>query len=243
MKTCFFTIASEGENMRYAKMMANSLKKFHPDIPLIIRPFEAIHNFRVYAMNGQQLAKEYDLVINIDNDSIVTGSLDHIINDESYDVAGVLNNNLIDPRLQMWDTPSQLYINAGFVAVRGKRPWDWWANLNTSLHWDKYQFREQDMLNIMFHYGDMKVKSLDFSPMWHGLISKGRWDKLTLQGEKIVMPKEVVSEYVKAGFPVVEEDKEIKVIHWAGGQTPKMNYFVTFPKEVADRLHYLVGEA
>src|SRR3990167_499746 len=139
-KVCFFTLASEGENMRYAQMCANSLKKFHPDIPHFIRKFENLYNFRIYAMHGRELAKEYDLVINLDNDSIVTGSLDHIINDESYDLGCVLNNNLIDPILTMWDTPGQFYVNAGFVAIRGERPWEWWHQLNNSPHWDKYRF-------------------------------------------------------------------------------------------------------
>jgi len=241
-KVCFFTLASEGENMRYAKMMANSLKKFHPDIPLVIKPFEKIHNFRVYAMAGKELAKEYDLVINIDSDSIVTGSLDHIINDDSYDLAGVLNNNLIDPKLQPWDTPAPLYVNAGFVAIRGTRPWEWWNKLNFSIHWDKYQFREQDMLNIMFHYSDLNVKSLDSGSMWHGLISKGRWGDLVMKDDKVMMPKDIVKQYIKDGFPFKEEDKEIKVIHWAGGQVPKMNYWPHFPKEVAERINYLVGD-
>ena len=231
---CFFTIAGGGENERYAKMMANSLKKFHPDIPHIIKPFEAVHNFRVYATVGKELAKEYDLVINIDNDSIVTGSLDHIINDDSYDVGGVLNNNLIDPKLAVWDTSPDVYINAGLVAIRGTRPWEWWNKLNYSSHWDKYKFREQDMLNIMFHYGDLRTKIFDHSDNWHGLIHKGQWDKFVMKGTEMVLPKTE---------GVCDKDKTIKCIHWAGGNSiPKMNYFVHFQKEVADRIHYLVGD-
>ena len=232
-KVCFFTLASEGENQRYATMMANSLKKFHPDIPHIIKKFELIHNFRIYALHGKELAKEYDLVINIDNDSIVTGSLDHIINDESYDLGCVLNNNLIDPVLQMWDTRGQFYVNAGLVAIRGERPWEWWHKLNHSPHWQHYKFREQDMLNIMFHYGDLKTKIFDHSDMWHGLIHKGQWDKFKMKGDEIVLPKTE---------NVCDKEKTIKVIHWAGGQVPKMNYWVSFPKKVAERLNYLVKE-
>jgi len=241
-KVCFFTLASEGKNMEYAKMAANSLKKFHPDIPHFIRPFDNLHNFRIYALHGMELAKEYELVINLDNDSIVTGSLDHIINDDSYDLGCVLNNNLIDPKLQIWDTPYQFYANAGFVAIRGQRIWNWWHKLNHSMHWDKYKFREQDMLNIIFHYGDVKVKMFDHSQSWHGLISKGRWDKLELKGDDIIMPKKQVDEYIKDKYPFKEGDKTIKVIHWAGGQVPKMNYWVHFTKPVAERLDYLVKE-
>lgn len=231
-KVCFFTMASEGENMRYAKMCANSLKKFHPDVPHFIKPFEALHNFRIYALHGKELAKEYDLVINIDNDSIVTGSLDHIINDDSFDIGGVLNNNLIDPKLQLWDTPNEFYINCGFVAIRGERIWNWWDKLNHSIHWDKYQFREQDMLNIIFHYGDVKTKVFDHSNMWHGLIHKGQWGKVIMKGDEVILPKTE---------GVCNEDKIVKIIHWAGGQIPKMNYWTCFPKPVAERLHNLVG--
>ena len=232
-KVCFFTVASEGENMRYAKMMANSLKKFHKDIPHIIKPFDNLHNFRIYALHGKELAKEYELVINIDNDSIVTGSLDHIINDDSYELGCVLNNNLIDPRLKMWDTPDSFYLNAGFVAIRGQRPWEWWHKLNYSPHWQFYRFREQDMLNIMFHYGDLKTKIFDMSNMWHGLVHKGQWHKFILKDKQVILPKEK---------GVCDEDKIIKIIHWAGGQVPKMNYWVSFTKEVAEHLDYLVKE-
>jgi hypothetical protein len=233
-KVCFFTIVSDDEaNQRYLKMVANSLKKYHPDIPHIIKPFDNLHNFRIYALHGKELAKEYELVINIDNDSIVTGSLDHIINDDSYDLGGVLNNNLIDPRLQMWDTPNEFYINAGFIAVRGQRIWNWWDKLNHSIHWEKYKFREQDMLNIIFHYGDLRTKIFDHSDNWHGLIHKGQWKHFVMRGDEMILPKTE---------GVCDKDKTIKVIHWAGGQVPKMNYWVHFPKPVAERIDWLVKE-
>ena len=226
-KVCVFTIASEGRNMEYAEMMKNSFRKFHPDIPFFIRPFDKVFNYRIYALHGKELAKEYELVVNIDNDSIVTGNLDHIFKDNSYDLGAALNNNLIDPRLQMWDTPSHFYVNCGLVAIRGQRIWEWWNKLNNSPHWQKYRFREQDMLNIIFHYGDLKTKIFDHSPAWHGLISKGRWDRIVKKDNELVMPKSVLKDYIQAGYGFKEEDKTIKVIHWAGGQVPKMNYWMT----------------
>lgn len=242
-KVCFFTVLSDtGKNKEYAQMMISSLKKFHPDVPHIIRPFEEIHNYRIYALHGKELAKEYETVISIDGDCIVTGSLDHIINGD-YEVGSVLNNNLIDPALKMWDTPHQFYVNCGLVAIKGTRPWEWWHSLNQSVHWQSYRFREQDMLNIMFHYGDLKSKIFDHSNTWNGLISKGRWDKIVLKDNKLIMPKEVVKEYIDAGYNFSEEDKEIRLIHWAGGQVPKMNYFVHFKKEVAEYIDSLVKEA
>ena len=242
MKVCFFTITSQDEvNQRYTRMMSASLKKFHPDIPHIIKPFMPDLNFRIYAFYGRELAKEYDLVINIDNDSIVTGSLNDILNDDSYDIGAVLNNNLVDPQLQMWDTPAPLYINAGLVAIRGKRLWDWWFALSNSYHAASYRFREQDMLNIIFSYGDCRTKIFDQSDSWYGLISKGRWNKIVLKDDKLFMPKKVIEEYNSTGYSFTDKDKEIKLIHWAGGQVPKMNYWPLFEKSVAERIELLVG--
>lgn len=232
---CFFTVSGDDEaNQKYLKMAQNSLKKFHPDIPHIVKPFDNLHNFRIYALYGKELAKEYELVISIDNDSIVAGSLDHILNDDSYELGCVLNNNLIDPKLQMWDTPQQFYVNCGFVAIRGTRPWEWWHKLNYSPHWQHYRFREQDMLNVIFHYGDLKTKMFDHSDNWHGLVHKGQWHKMVLRDNELILPKEK---------GVCDNDKTIKIIHWAGGQVAKMNYWTHFKKPVAEWLDNLVKEA
>lgn len=240
---CFFTVAYGPKYIKeYAQMMSNSLKKFHPDIPhhfITDKDVEPVlkadrnNGPRLYAMFGQQLSKEYELVINIDNDSIVTGDLNHIINDKSYDIGCVLNNNLVEPNLTVWDIDPNYYVNAGFVAIRGERPWKWWNKLNMSHWFTKYRFREQDMLNIMVYYGDLNAKVFDFSNKWHGLVSKGQWDKFILKDDKIILPK------IEG---VCGEDKEIKIIHFAGGSTPKMNYHVHFKEPVVKRLDYLVGE-
>lgn len=90
------------------------------------------------------------------------------------------------------------------------------------------------MLNIIFHYGDLKTKIFDHSDNWHGLVHKGQWHKMVLKGDELVLPKEK---------DVCDKDKTIKIIHWAGGQIPKMNYWVHFQKPVAEWLDKLVGEA
>ena len=199
---CFFTIAyGEPHIKEYAKKMRNSLDKFHPDIPHFFMGDEEtkdilkahpLNKHRMYPIFGAKLAEEYELVIQIDNDCIVTGNLDHIINDKSYEVGGVLNNNLIDPKLtvrkktgEVLDIQPEYYMNAGFIAIRGERPWNWWLKLCSSNFFMNYQFIEQDMLNIMCHYGDLRVKIFDFSKYWHGLVHKGQWHKFILKEDKI----------------------------------------------------------
>lgn len=242
-KVVIFTIAYDPVNMEYARKMINSLKKFHPDIPIMIFGEKEVNQvvdpspdklYRLYARFGEELSKEYELVINIDADSVVTGSLDHIINDKEYDIGCVLNNNLIDQKLTIWDIPWEGYVNAGFVAIRGERVWKWWNMLNQMPYFNRYQFREQDMLNIIAHYGDTNCKIFDYSSKWHGLVHKGQWPKFILKGDKIVLPKTE---------GVCEEDKEIVCIHWAGGRVPnKLNFDIYFQPEVVKRLKELTND-
>ncbi len=238
---CFFTIAYGEEYLKnYVPLMRNSIKKFHPDIPHIIIDKEKAepvlkadpqNKNRMYALFGEPLSKEYELVMGIDSDCIVTGDLSHIINDKSYDVGCVLNNNQVDPKLTVWDVHPSVYVNCGFMAIRGERPWKWWNRLNHAKWLTNYQFVEQDMLNIMVHYGDLNVKVFDLSNKWHGLIHYGQWDKFVMKDEKLIMPKT---------DGVCGDDKEIKIIHWAGGPgRKKLNYNIYFNKEVCKYLDYL----
>jgi hypothetical protein len=104
-----------------------------------------------------------------------------------------------------------------------------------SAHFDKYQFREQDLLNILVFYGDYKVKFLDASDKFHGLASKGYWPMIKMKGDKLILP-------TNAEWPT-DGDKEICVLHWAGGNMPnKMNYRLHFKPDVVKRLDYLVSD-
>ncbi|MBU1092543.1 hypothetical protein KJ836_02660 [Patescibacteria group bacterium] len=231
-----FTIAyGDPRNLVYAGMMANSLRHFHPEIPLIIytdEDVEAIKDerktYRMYAMFGKRMAKRYETVIQIDSDSIVTGNLNHILKDKSYTLGGVLNNNSIDPLLSIHDIPHQVYLNAGFIVSRSERFWNWWDELNHRIYFNNYQFAEQDTYNMIFHYGDIKSKIFDYDmkPNLHGLIHKGKWDKFEMNGNQLVLPAETPD----------GEDKIIKIIHWAGGNIPKMNFETFFQPEVVKYL-------
>ena len=239
---CFYTIA-DAKNIGYANIMHNSLMKFHPDIPHFIftgKDLEWTQDpkkfYRMYAKFGEQLSKEYELVMQIDADSIVTGSLDHIINDKTFEVGGVLNNNTIDPKINIFVIPPDVYINAGFIAVRSQRFWKWWNKLNYTTYFDMMQFVEQDTLNLIFHLGDLKSKIFDMSKNWHGLISKGLWNKLEMKGDEIVLPESLTEDNVR------REEKIIKIIHFAGGNVPKMNVDTYFRPEVVKRLKFLMEE-
>ena len=240
---CAFTVAyGRPDNLVWAGMMINSFKRFHPDIPMVVFSDEDVgkitdprKTYRLYAQFGKQLSKEYECVMQIDSDSIVTGSLDHLFKDKEVELACPLNNNLIDNHIMIHDIPWQVYVNAGLVFARGERFWDWWDKLNHRIYFDNYQFGEQDTLNIIFHYGDLKSKLLDFDygDNWHGLIHKGQWHKVILKDNQLVLPKEE---------GICDKDKVIRVIHWAGGDTVKMNFYTYFNDDVVKYLQNLISD-
>lgn len=242
-RVCFFAVAGDPVNLEYARKMEASLKHFHPDIPLVIFGDKEVREtndggifYRATPVFGRILLEKYDLVIKIDADSIVTGNLDHILNDDTYDLGCVSNFNLVDQKLYdfpltVWDIPLEQYMNCGFVAMRSKEVVEHWLKLCYSPHFNTYRFKEQDLMNIIFHYGNYNVKCFDFSNRWHGLINKGHYINMLMDGDNVVInPND--------GYP--DEQKIVKVIHMAGGQIPdKMNLPKLFKGEVLTRLQEL----
>ena len=179
-----FTVA-DNNYLPYAKMLERSFKHFHSDIDFIIFREEDIKRlpfsepyYRNKAFFGKELSEKYDLVINIDADSIVVDSLDEIIN-APYDVGCVLNNAITIPDplerpiIGLDRTNPMYYMNAGMVASRSKRFWNWWNDLNQRHFFQQYQFREQDTLNMIFHYGDLHCVNFDESSGVYGLWLNG----------------------------------------------------------------------
>lgn len=245
MKIIAFTVADQN-NMKYAKMMAKSFHHFHPDIEVKIYTEkdigDKINYYRQKPMFAKELIKDYDLVIGLDADQIITGDLSYMF-DKEFDVAVVNNFCRSDiPEygyIKVIDVPPDQYMNCGMVAMKSKKFVDHWWTLCNSYHFNNYQYREQDLLNIMVHYGIWNVLPLDRptneNNAWHGLLSKGEWLKMELKDDKLILPK------AKDMYP--ECDKEIKVMHWAGGNMPnKLNYRTTCTEEVIKYLDSLVKD-
>lgn len=248
-KAAVFTVA-DARNMPWAKRLENSLRYFHSEKEL---PFHVIGPEQIAAQNdpdffyratpkiGLELLKDYDTVIKIDADSIITGDLNHILENTAYDLGCVLNSN---PReyqklqVSVWNIHPYEYVNAGFVAMRDKETVQWWLDLCNSRYFPQYQYREQDLLNIIFWYGPRRMKRVifDHSENWHGLVSKGYWPLIDLNDKKeLILPKN--EEWN------TEEDKTIKVIHVGGGNDPdKMKLSPYFKEEVLKRLEELTNE-
>lgn len=247
MKKIAFTIADQN-NLQYAGKMINSLRKFHSEkeLPLAligpeklkeVLPKDPMFFYRATPIIARDLWKQgYDTIIKIDADSVITSRLDHTWDGE-FDV-GVVNNS--NPRemktypVSVWNIHPLSYVNCGYVVMKSERFINHWLNLCNSVHFDYYQMKEQDLLNIMVFYMDFKVAFLDAGNKWNGLISKGYWPLVELRDKKLILPK-------NNEWPA-QEDKEICVIHVAGGNVPdKFNFNIHFKPEVAKWLNEITS--
>ena len=230
-----------------ARKLKNSLKHFHPEVPLHIYGDAEIAEFRnIYpwlqwasmdpVLCGK-LAEEYDMVVHIDADSIITGTLDELLLGD-FDIAGVRNNNdiglasgcgcTLGNHIPGIDAATQ-YLNAGLVAVKNKEFWVEFLSRNAVMA--NEAFGEQDIWNKLFWGGKYKNKVLD--------------------------PKEanvyygVSAQLCKPGYPMQEcwsrmymeksnlcfNGKVVKIIHNAGGfGLPKLQYQTWVTPEVKDFL-------
>lgn len=243
LKVIAFTIAT-GEHRKYADKMIKSLRKFHSEeeLPIEIVGDEEVEKikdphffYRATPFIGRQLLEKYDVVVKLDADQIITADISHVWKGD-FDVAVVNNSNPKEYQqypVSVWNIHPLSYVNCGFVVMKNIDFTDHWWKLCVSPHFNHYQMREQDLLNIMIFYGNYKVKFLDALGKWHGLVSKGYWPKIIMKDGKMVLPDD--GEWPSDG------DKEIVCIHWAGGNQPnKMNYKIHFKPEVVKYLDKLV---
>jgi hypothetical protein len=228
-----------------AHKLIASAKHFHPNIPFIVFNSEAINQiFKRYPWAhwdvmipffGEQLSEEYDLVVHFDADSIITDTLDELLEDD-YEVAGVRNNcdNAAQSGRFFGGHLSNIikdirgeYLNAGLIAARNKQFWiKFIVDNHETAH--KYSFAENDVFNALFHSGVYKTKILDRleSRVHYGISSipgphiGTLWPKLYVENNNLCV-----------------DGKKIKVIHEAGGHhLPKLRYENAVSDDVC---HYL----
>lgn len=270
-KVCIFTIA-DNKNLKFYEGFKNSLRKFHSekevDLILIgeeqIKAYNDPHFFyRSKPTVAKELLKKYDTVVGADCDQIIMGDLSHLWDtEEEWDLGVVQNANPREKEkypVRVWNIDELSYVNAGFVVMKDKKFVDHWDYLCKSPHFGAYQMREQDLLNILVFYGMYKVKFLDNSTKWHGLVSKGyepimklidksklvqttkktdmTKDELDLLPDKsVVLPK-------NEEWPV-NEDKQVVCYHFAGGKGDgsKGNYRIRFPDKISKHIDWLISD-
>lgn len=195
---------------------------------------------------AEPLLRNYDLVVGFDVDQIILGSLDYILNTKDYDVGTVLNFNARDAEeygvVGGWGIEPAEYFNCGMVALRSEKFAHHWAVLCYSEQFNKLQYKEQDLLNILCYYGNYNVRCFDHGDgvakmeAWWGLFAKTWWNMALMKDGKVILPKNEQ----EGKLPLV--DTELKIIHMAGGNRPnKMGNVKTyFQDEVSDYIDSLV---
>ena len=266
-----FTCADDN-NFQYAIGMWNSLTKFHSplEIDMIFyttekRP-EMLHKiptgikivdlesylkvdpqfwYRQKPVIAEPLMDEYELVLGMDVDQIVTGDLSYILNTKDYDVCGVLNFNKEDANtyglVQGWGILPIEYMNCGLVAMRSKKfvhDWKIWCFSN---QFSRLQYREQDGLNALVYHGNWNARILEHGDgpakehSFYGLFAKDYWNRVVLKDDKLIIPT-----LGDGSIPAVVT--ELKVIHFGTGNNPgKYNYRTKFQEDVIKRLDYLIS--
>lgn len=224
-KIVAFSPADKGNDENFRRL-ETSLRKFHSEEELPLLRFDNPTKdpqwwYRATPDIAKDLIKEYHTVVKLDADQIITGDISHIWEGD-YDVATVLN----DPTypIHLWDVMP--YYNLGLVVMKDHKFIEHWQRLCLSEHLNRYQFREQDLFNLLCSdYHNYKVKCLDFDNKIHGEFAKAGWAHATLDGDKIML-----------------SGRQICVIHFGGGGNgaDKGNYRIRFKPEVVKKIDELI---
>lgn len=175
-KTVFYTIISDShyEGCRTDEFI-QSFKHFHPDIKLVVfrqrqieeqftlRPELNFYNCKAHF--AKLLYDEYDLVVNIDSDHLILGTLDSIL-EADYDVACPANYNAManaSIKGGRGDVVSEKeFLQGGLIASTSKQFWDEYDYASVN-NWSKFTHFENDVLNVLLKFRNYKVKFLDGS--------------------------------------------------------------------------------
>jgi len=270
-----FTCADKN-NFQYTILMVNSLTKFHKpgDVDIVVftdedskeqlaklpkgvevrdlKPYYERYGhpgfyYRQKPTIAEEYIRDYELVLGLDSDQIITGSLDYILNTKDYDIGTVMNWNRTDVQtygpVQGWGIGPVEYFNCGLVAMRSEKFVHHWNVLCDTPQYERLQYREQDLLNILCYYGNYDVRCFDHGDgianynAWHGLVAKGELLTAIVKDGEIIVPKG------EGEHPFPIRDMTVKVIHAAGGNIAnKMNYHTWTNDEVAQRLDILTAQ-
>ena len=217
MKKCAFTIVDD--RVYYpggTHIFINSFKRFHPDIPLVVFRQNTIEKvFKEKKINFYQakptfaklLVKEYDLIVNMDCDHVVTGRMTEVFDKTDYDVGFPWNFNDYE-NAAFENITEKMYLQAGMVASTSKEFWDRWEEMNIRAM--QYLRKENDIVNLLVYnvMPELGLKIFDKKKDYYGCKSLGREPEFYIEDDKLMCRKEQVLCY-----------------HHARGSTfPKLNF-------------------
>jgi len=204
-KICFYSFVSDEYYYSVGTpILINSFKRFHPEIDLIIFRQDMVDKiFREKALNfynakptfAKLLTAYYDLIVNIDADTVVTGRLDAVLAND-YEVGAAWNYNDYE-NMKIKNVSEKMFVNAGLVASRNKKFWDIWEEANKQAL--KYVCKENDVLNLIW-YNNPEVKKMerkifDKEKDYYGCKSLNREKEFYMENDKLMCRKEQVFAY------------------------------------------------
>lgn len=180
----------------------NSFKRFHPDIDLaVIRQDVVDKLFKEKGTNWYnskpfmaEMFFDYDLIVNIDADTIILDRMTEVFDKVDYDVAFPWNYN--DYENASFDNiTEEMYLQAGMVASTNKQFWLTWQKYNKDAM--KYIRRENDIANLVVynHMPYLKLKILDKEKDYYGCKSLNREPEFYVEGDKTMCRGEAVKAY------------------------------------------------
>lgn len=220
MKTCFYTIVDDKYYYQVGThKMINSFKRFHPDIDLVVFRQDMIdYIFNKHGLNfynckptfAKLLTDQYDRIINIDADYVITGRMTEIL-DTDWEVGGAWNYNDYE-NTSVENVDEKMFIQAGMVGSTKKEFWDVWERENKKAM--KYKCKENDILSLIWYNDPVvsKMKRLiwDKDKGYLGCKSLGREKEMEMDGDKLMLRGEEVKAYHHAKgavFPKLDFDK------------------------------------
>lgn len=194
----------------------------------------------------EPLLDEYELVVGFDSDQLVVGDLTPLLESQDFDAGVVINWNRHDEKffpvveIGRLGIPPVAYYNCGLVALRSKAfCHNWLVNCYTN-EFNFMQYKEQDVLNILCHFGNWNVRCFDMpdgpeSPVsWYGIVGKGEWVRAVVENNKVMVKKGL------GPTPFPPTDVQIRVLHWGGGNSGgKCNWASICSEPLMERIHEL----
>uniref|UniRef100_A0A6M3J2J9 Nucleotide-diphospho-sugar transferase domain-containing protein n=1 Tax=viral metagenome TaxID=1070528 RepID=A0A6M3J2J9_9ZZZZ len=232
MKKIAFTAV---EDKRYypigTHIFVNSFKKFHPDIDLaVIRQDVVDKMFKEKGIDWYcakpfmaELFFDYDLIVNMDADHVLTGRMTEVFDNVDYEVGGPWNFN--DYENASFDNiTEEMYVQCGMIASTSKKFWLKWQEMNKDNR--KYLRRENDIVNLVIYNAmpELKLKIFDKDKDYYGCKSLGREPEFYIKDDKLMCRGEQILAY-----------------HFArGGVLPKLDFEnMALIDEVKQWLHKL----
>lgn len=175
-------------------IFVNSFKRFHPDIDLVVFRQETVDKlFAEKGINWYQakpyfaelLFNDYDLICNIDADTIVLDRLTEVFDNADYDIGVVWNFNDYE-NASFENITEEMYLQAGMVASTNRDFWLKWQEINKTAM--NYLRKENDTLNLLV-YNDpdiskLRLKIFDKDKDYYGCKSLGREPRFYIKDDK-----------------------------------------------------------